>query len=535
MKTTSYTIGVDFGTDSARAVLVDAFSGDIIAESSSPFKRWKQGLWCDHSENRYRQHPDDYTEALECILKAVISKCPNKEAIMAIGVDTTGSTPCLVDESCTPLCQYPEFADNPDAMFILWKDHTAVNEAEEIELACSKSPINYAGPCGYKYSPEYTWAKILHILRKSPDLRDKAFSFVEETDFIVNILTDCNTVDSMKPSICIPAAKQLWSKEWGGFPPDYFMESIDADLARIARNSQNRHYQSSELAGALCREWSQRIGLKPGIAVCVGNCDAFAGAVGAGIKRGKIVLNIGTSACFMAIMPSAEMKGAVIPGLSGQGEGTILEGYRGYESGMSAFGDMLAWFYHVLSWHTVRDQRETMNLLCSAASSLPLDVNGPVATCHFNGRRAPVTDNRIRASISNLSLSTSVPMLFRSLVEAAAFGTKECIEQYVENGIEVREMVAIGGVAKKHPYIMQTLADVTGYPISVLDCDECCAFGSAIHAAVACGLYENVMDAEEAMCPTKGVTYTPDPTKMEYYSIRFKKYKESVENDQNRT
>lgn len=534
MRTTDYTIGVDFGTDSARAVLVDASCGTVVADSSAQYKRWKEGLWCCNTENRYRQHPKDYIEVLEDILKDVVAKCPDKDSIKGIGIDTTGSTPCLVDETCTPLCFHQEFRDNPDAMFILWKDHTAIDEAEEIERACEAGEVNYAGPCGYKYSPEYTWSKILHILRNSPELKGKAFSFVEETDYIVNTLVGCTSIEEMKPSICIPAAKQLWSREWGGFPPDSFMKAIDADLARIVGNSQNRHFQSGEMAGRLCDEWGRRIGLKPGVPVCVGNCDAFAGAVGAGIKRGKVVLNIGTSACFMAIMPSEEMEGKVIPGLSGQGEGTILEGNRGYESGMSAFGDMFAWFYDLLSWNTDRDQKETMAMLCDAAANLPLDPANPVATCHFNGRRAPVTDNRIRASICGLSLSTSAPSLFRSLVEAAAFGTKECLKQYSDNGIEINELVAIGGVARKHPYVMQVLADVLGHRITVLDCNECCALGSAIHAAVACGIYESVEAAEDAMCPKEGAIYIPDVKRRQYYETRFNRYKDMVETDQKR-
>ena len=284
----------------------------------------------------------------------------------------------------------------------------------------------------------------------------------------------------------------------------------------------------------MCGEWAARTGLSPEVVVSVGNCDAFAGAVGAGIQRGRIVLNVGTSACYMAVMPSGLMKGKVIPGLSGQGDGTILEGHRGYESGLSAFGDMFAWFYRLLSWDTDRDQKETMARLCDAAAALPPDGDAPLATCHFNGRRAPVTDNRIRASIALLGLSASAPVVFRSLVEAAAFGTKECIDQYIDNGIEVREMVAIGGVAKKHPYVMQTLSDVLGFPITVLDANECCALGSAIHAAVACGLHATVAAAQEAMCPSGGRTFTPDPAKKDFYAMRFGRYRQSVEVDQNR-
>lgn len=523
-RTTKFAIGVDFGTDSARAILVDVSDGNVVAESSAAYPRWKQRLYCDPSASVYRQHPSDYAEVLESVLTEVVGQCPSPVNIVSIGVDATASSPCLADEHCTPLCLLPQFRDNPDAMFVLWKDHSSLEEAREIEALCAESEVNYAAHSGYKCSPEYTWCKVLHVLRRSPELSSAARMYIEETDYITGLLTSCDSPEKLKPSFC--ASKQMWAKAWGGFPPEDFFRKLDPVLVGILAGTPNRCHQSSEIAGMLNAEWTRRLGLREGVVVCVGNCDSCSGAVGAGVRKGRIVLNVGTSASYMAVMPSEEMGGRIIPGLSGQGEGSILEGYRGYETGLSAFGDIFSWFHNFLCWDGGTELGDMLDRLSAAAAALPLSDKSPVATCHFNGRRAPVTNNSIAAAVSGLRLSTTAPEFFRSLVEGAAFGSKECIDQLVENGVEISQVVAIGGIARKSPFVMQTLSDVLGYPILALDFKESCALGAAIHSAVACGLYPDVLSAQEAMSPRSGKTYEPDASKAAYYARRYGQYKE---------
>lgn len=513
-----YTIGIDYGTDSARAVLVDASDGRILASSTSPYRRWATGRWCDAMSQQFRQHPSDYIECLESVLREVVAACPDPAGIKAIAVDTTGSTVCFTDACGMPLSLQPAFAEDPDAMFILWKDHTGTAEAEEFTAAGARYTPNYICQSGNHYSAECTWAKVLHVLRTNPEVRGAAGGFIDECDFITNLLTGCRNFADMKWGHCIPAAKQLWNKDWGGYPPESFFEEIDPLMIPMLRAVPHTNYACSEAAGTLCPEWAEKLGLSTSVVVGVGNCDAHSGAVGAGVRPGAAVLNLGTSACYMAVMPLEEMKGHFIEGLFGQAEGTILEGYMGYETGLSAFGDIFAWFKRLTG-------RE-LPALAEEASKLELRDDLPLATDFFNGRRAPNPSNIVTASISGLRITSGPAEIYRALVEAAAFGSKACIDQYIDGGIRIEKMIAVGGIAQKSPFVMQMLCDVLGAPIEVSDCKDACAMGAAIHAAVAAGLYPSVLAAEDALCPGACATYTPDKQRHEFYLKRYERYKE---------
>ena len=513
-----YTIGIDYGTDSARAVLVDASDGRILASSTSPYRRWAAGRWCDAMSQQFRQHPSDYIECLESVLREVVAACPEPAAIKAIAVDTTGSTVCFTDACGMPLSLQPAFAEEPDAMFILWKDHTGTAEAEEFTAAGARYTPNYICQSGNHYSAECTWAKVLHVLRTNPEVRVAAGGFIDECDFITNLLTGCRSFADMKWGHCIPAAKQLWNKDWGGYPPESFFEEIDPLMIPMLRAVPHTNYACSEAAGTLCPEWAEKLGLSTSVVVGVGNCDAHSGAVGAGVRPGAAVLNLGTSACYMAVMPLEEMKGHFIEGLFGQAEGTILEGYMGYETGLSAFGDIFAWFKRLTG-------RE-LPALAEEASKLELRGGLPLATDFFNGRRAPNPSNIVTASISGLRITSGPAEIYRALVEAAAFGSKACIDQYIDGGIRIDKMIAVGGIAQKSPFVMQMLCDVLGAPIEVSDCKDACAMGAAIHAAVAAGLYPSVLAAEDALCPGACATYTPDKQRHKFYLKRYERYKE---------
>lgn len=515
---TRYTIGIDYGTDSARAVLVDAGSGRIVAGSTCNYPRWAEGRWCDPLKQQFRQHPLDYIECLEAVLREVVAACPDPSAICAISVDTTGSTVCFTDAEGMPLSLRKEFAGDPDAMFVLWKDHTGTAEAAEFTAAGARHMPNYICQSGNHYSAECTWAKVLHVLRTNAAVREAAYAFVDECDFVTNLLTGCRSFDGMKWGHCIPAAKQLWNKDWGGYPPEWFFEEIDPLMLPVLRRIPQGNYACSVKAGTLCPEWAEKLGLSTSVVVGVGNCDAHSGAVGAGVRPGTAVLNMGTSACYMAVMPVEEMKGNFIEGLFGQSEGTILEGYMGYETGLSAFGDIFAWFKRLTG--------RSLDELAAEASGIGLRDDLPLATDFFNGRRAPNPSNTVTANISGLRITTGPAEIYRALVEAAAFGSKACIDQYLDGGIRIDKMIAVGGIAQKSPFVMQTLCDVLGSPVEVSDCKDACAMGAAIHAAVAAGIYDTVLEAEDAMSPGACATYTPDPERHAFYLRRYERYNE---------
>lgn len=514
----SYTIGIDYGSDSARAVLVDAADGKILSASTFNYPRWAEGRWCDPSKNQFRQNPLDYLEALEHVLGEVVAACPDRKEIKAISVDSTGSTPCFTDAEGRPLCLYHEFANDPDAMFILWKDHTGALEAEEITAAAA--PAGYASQSGNHYSSECTWAKVLHVHRTNPRISEAAGGIIEEADYITNVLTGCRDFSKMKISHCIPAAKQMYKEEWGGFPPDSFFASIDPALPKLRHLTPDRNYYSDEAAGNISPEWATKLGLEESVVIGVGNCDAHSGAVGGGIEEGKAVLNIGTSACYMAIARNPEL----IPGVFGEADGSIVRGYYGLEAGLSAFGDIFAWMKRLLCWGR-EDDPALLAKLNEEAQALPLREDAPLATDHFNGRRCPDPNNFITAAISGLRITTGAPEVYRALVEAAAFASRAAIELYTGHGVRVDRMVAIGGIPNKSPFVMQTLADVLGKPVEVSACKDSCALGAAIHAAVAVGLYKDVFEAEKAMAPGSAACYVPDESRREYYERRFARYK----------
>lgn len=345
-----YVIGIDYGTDSVRALLADAESGEEIAVAVCNYSRWGRGLYCDTAKSQFRQHPLDYLEGLEQVLRQVIAQCPAPEAIRAIAVDTTASTPCLVDRTCTPLSLTVGYEENPDAMFVLWKDHTAQRESEEITALCARGEINYARRSGNHYSSECFWSKVLHLLRGSERLRRDAWAVVELCDWIPAVLTGCRAMEDLRSGLCVAGSKVMWAEEWGGYPPEEFFAGLDPVLLPILRRLPVRTYGCDTPAGTLSPEWAAKLGLSEQVVIGVGNVDCHSGAVGAGICHGTVVLNLGTSACYMAVMPPEKMGDRMVEGIFGQVDGSILPGMVGFEAGMSAFGDVYAWFKRLLCW-----------------------------------------------------------------------------------------------------------------------------------------------------------------------------------------
>ncbi len=531
----NYVIGLDFGSDSVRAVLVDAATGDILSTSVDLYSRWGKGLYSDASKSQFRQHPLDYLEGLEKVLKSVIGECDDPDAIRAISVDTTASTPCLCDRNCTPLCLTEKYAENPDAMFVLWKDHTGQAESEEITALCAKGTVNWAKFSGNHYSAEGYWSKVLHLLRRNSEFRKDAWYAIELCDYIPAILTGNKNADRLKASHCAAAIKHMWSEEWGGFPPASFFKALDPDLAKIAERMAGNNCYCHEQAGHLSEEWAGRLGLSTGVLVGIGNVDSHSGAAGAGIRHKTMILNMGTSACYMAVMPLEKMGGRILEGVFNQVDGSILPGMYGFESGLSAFGDLYAWLKRLLAWpvnNMLDDKAKAEEIedrllfrLGEEASKLPLRLDAPIATDYFNGRRSPDPDSGLTGSIMGLTLGTSAPELYHALAEATAFATRAILDHLMNGGVEVEKLIAVGGIPQKSPFVMQMLADVTGMEISIAANANSCAMGSAIHASVVAGIYSSVEEAHTYMVKPATRTYSPDPAKKDILNARYARYR----------
>lgn len=540
MKNTLYAVGMDLGTDSARAVLAEIRGenpGKELATYTCEYPRWKQGMYSDPASNRFRQHPKDYEEAVETVLKKVIAECPQPENIVSISVDTTGSTPCLVDEHLTPLCLKNGHEDNPDAMFVLWKDHTGENESQEINDAVTRSSVNYAAHSGGSYSPENFWSKVLHVLRSSEDLRNDAYAAVELCDYIPALLTGCKDYKELRMSHAVAGEKWMWAEEWGGYPPEEFFADIDPVLLPVLHHLPEKNYYCSEAAGHICKEWAERLGLPETVLIGVGNIDSYSGAIGAGVADGRTILNLGTSSCYMSVVPNEVMGGRIVEGVFGQVDGMLLEGMNGFEAGLSAYGDAFAWLKKILIWPVVKylpeDERAGIENriladLGEEAGKIVPKVDAPIATDHFNGRRCPYTNSSLTATLSGIKLSTTASELYYAIVESTAFATRAILEHLTANDIRIDNLTAVGGVSQKSPFAMQLLADVTGYRIDVSSSKNAGAMGAIINSTVFTGIYPDVPSAQEALCPPIMKSYTPDPTYKEIFDKRYRKYCKTV-------
>lgn len=536
MEQPSYVIGVDYGTDSVRSIVVNAATGQELAASVFFYPRWKKQLYCNASENQFRQHPLDYLEGLESTIKDCVEQVGPVVAknIKGIAVDTTGSTPVAVDATGTPLALRPEFAENPNAMFVLWKDHTSVAEAAAINAHATKFDTNYLQYVGGIYSSEWFWAKLLHVLRADEKVAGAIHSWVEHCDWIPFVLTGGTHVSEIKRGVCSAGHKGLWSEAFGGYPPDSFFSSLDPILSGFTSKLPKETYTSDKPAGHLSENWATRLGLNTHVVVAVGAFDAHMGAVGGQIEPYYLSKVIGTSTCDMLVAPASEVKDTLVGGICGQVNGSIIPGMIGMEAGQSAFGDAYAWLKNILSWSLdlIEDEVEKnkaaekiMAALTEQAAQLPLDEKDEIAIDWLNGRRTPDANQMLHGAFAGLSLGTTAPKLFKTLVEATCFGAKAIVERFVAQGIPVKGLIGLGGVAKKSPYIMQVMVDVLNMPIRIHKSEQTCALGAAMFAATAAGVYEKVEDAMHAMGQGFDATYTPNASRVAYYQKRYEQYK----------
>ena len=502
-------IGLDFGSDSVRALAVSS-DGHELASAVHAYRRWTEGLYSDASRSQYRQHPLDYLEGMKAVIHEVLQYV-DRTKVRGIGVDTTASTPCVVNQDGVPLSLTPRFAEEPDAMFVLWKDHTAQQEADEINTAAHKAAVDYTKYEGGIYSSEWFWAKYLHILRHNEAIRNECFGFVEHCDWITAELAGT----SVKAGRCTAGHKAMWHPDWGGLPPEEFLTSIDPLLAGRRAQLYTETFTADVPVGHLSAKWASELGLSTDVVVAGGLIDCHSGAVGSGIRPGQLLKVIGTSTCDIVTASNIDR---CIPGICGQVNGSVVPGLTGLEAGQSAFGDIYAWFKHFLSYcgevSLTRLEKDAMNV--APGSALALDW--------MNGRRTPYADQKLKGAIFDLTLATTPPMIYRALIEATAFGAKRIVEHFQEQGVRIDQILATGGITKKSSLVMQICADVLGLPISVVASEQTCALGSAIFAAVASGIYSDVPEAMKNMASPVEKEFLPDPERVKLYAPLYQRY-----------
>lgn len=530
-----YVIGVDYGSDSCRAIVVDALTGKIEVEASRCYPRWTEGRYCNPSADRYRQHPLDYIETFEGVIRELGAKVGLEvmSSVEGISFDTTASTPVLVDRSGTPLALRPEFSEDPDAMFVLWKDHTAKEEAEEINRLAKEYEVDYTAYSGGSYSAEWAWSKVLHILRTNKRVAEAAWSWFEHCDWMTAYLVGNTVPESVARSRCAAGHKAMWRAEWGGLPSEDFLSRLDPALGRMRATFDQNTKTADYCAGAIREDLAEKLGLPKGMKVGLGAIDAHVGAVGAAISGNVLTRIMGTSTCDILVCDKDEAGDRMIDGICGQVDGSVIPGVIGFEAGQSAFGDVYAWFRRLLMWPVEKllpDQRESVkDKILSSLEEDALKVSDEESTTlaldWFNGRRTPDADISVKGALTELTLGTTAPMIYKALVQATAFGSRAIVERFVSEGVNIQSVLAIGGISQKSPFVMQTLADVMGMPISVVDCGQACALGASMFAAVVAGIYPTVQEAQQGMKAPLGRTYYPDASRREIIDKAYARYK----------
>jgi L-ribulokinase len=531
-----YAIGLDFGTNSCRSLIVDLADGTEFASHVFPYPSGKDGILLDPKEpNLARQNPEDYIEGIKETITEAISKAKEENTefeasnIIGIGVDTTGSSPLAINVAGQPLCFLPEFKNNLNAMVWLWKDHTGHSEAAQITSLAKRIKPEYLNKIGGTYSSEWFWSKILHCLNTDPEVFKSAESFVEICDWIPAVLTGETNPKKINRSICAAGHKAMYNDEWGGLPNTEFLSALSPDLAPLRDKLYEKAFPSDQLAGRLSNEWAKELGLAPGIAIAVGAFDAHMGAVGAGIKPGTLVKILGTSTCDIMVAPDDE-KLSDIPGVCGIVDGSVMPGYFGIEAGQSAVGDIFLWFLNNLVpekyGKTVDEKFE--NLALEAKKEKPGE-HGLLALDWNNGNRTILVDVRLSGLLLGQTLHTKPHEIYRALIESTAFGALTIINRIEEYGVAVKEIVNCGGLAAKNPFLMQTYADITGRPMKISRSEQTPALGAAIFGAITAGKnisgFSNIAEAQNKVTGIKE-TFEPNSYNNLVYKKLYRLYKQ---------
>jgi L-ribulokinase len=524
-----YTIGLDYGTNSVRALVVNTADGREVGTAVWDYEHGEQGVILSRDPNLARQHPADYLKGAEIAMTQALAEAGERvrgfgpDQVVGVGVDTTGSTPLPVDAKGQPLALQPRYGRNPAAMAWLWKDHTGVAEAEEITAQAAKLRPQYLAKCGGTYSSEWFFSKILRCLRTAPEVFRAAYSWVELADYLPAALTGTEAPDRLSIGVCAAGHKAMYHDAWGGYPDRKFLARLDPELGELRDRLRPQARTVNQPAGGLTESWAARTGLRAGIPVAVGAFDAHLGGVGAGIEPGTLVKIIGTSTCDMMVVPLRQ-KLADIPGLCGIVPGSILPGYHGLEAGQSAVGDIFNWFVNILQ--PGGPEAGSHAALTQGAARLRPAESGLLALDWNHGNRTILVDQRLTGLLLGQTLYTTPAEIYRALIEATAFGALTIINRFEEYGVKVRQVVNCGGIAEKNPLVMQIYADVTGRPMKISRSAQTCALGAAIAGAVVGGVYGSMEAAQKRMTGLKARVYKPHAARHEVYRELYRLYRE---------
>ncbi|MCI0332310.1 MAG: ribulokinase [Planctomycetes bacterium] len=526
-----FAIGVDYGTNSVRALVVDVADGAEIATHVYDYPGGEAGVLLDSKDpNLARQNPADYIEGFYKSVRRTVAAAKRKRGfqpdnVIGIGVDTTGSTPIPVDRDGTPLALLPKFKKRLAAQAWLWKDHTGHAEAAEITAKAKSDADRYLANCGGTYSSEWYWSKILHCKREDPKTFATAYSWVELADFIPAYITGNTNPHTMKRGICAAGHKAMYGAAWGGLPKPDFLAAIDPELAAVREHYSSEVVPANQVAGHLTATIAKKVGLPAGVTVAVGAFDAHMGAVGAGIRPGTLVKIIGTSTCDMMVAPM-DRELPEIPGLCGVVPGSIIPGMYGLEAGQSAVGDIFNWFTRYLTPAKYGSKGDAHANLTRDAEKLEPGESGLLALDWNNGNRTILVDPLLTGLLIGQTLHTQAPEIYRALVEATAFGALTIINRFEEYGVKVEEVVNCGGIAEKNPFVMQIYADVCNRPMKISRSAQTCALGAAIFGAVVGGAYSSVQAAQERMTGVKKQAFHPHAGRAAVYAELYKLYRE---------
>jgi len=526
------TLGLDYGTNSVRALIVDCANGREIGSCVVDYPSGHQGvLLDDRDHNLARQHPGDYLVGAERAVSGALAAARQSDLgfhpdqIIGIGVDSTGSSPLPVDKNNQALALDPRFRDTLAAQCWLWKDHTGHIEAALITEKSRALRPQYVAKCGNTYSSEWWWSKILHCLNTSPEVFDAAYSWVELCDWVPAVLAGVRDPKAIKRGVCAAGHKAMYAEDWGGLPDKEFLCALNPKLADLRDRLYDKAYDAATPAGKLCAEWARRLGLREGIAIAIGEFDVHYGAIGCAVEEGVLVKVIGTSTCDCAVV-SAQKTVADIPGICGIVKGAILPGFYGIEAGQSAVGDIFKWWVEVVC----QGDAALHEQFTAEASQLRPGQSGLLALDWNNGNRTILVDQRLTGLILGQTLHTTRAEIYRALIEATAFGARAILERIEEYGVPVKTVVCAGGIAEKNQLLMQIYADATGREMRVARSAQACALGSAVAAAVVAGVHPDFATAQKAMTGWKDIVYKPRRADKAAYNKLYKLYMKLYDN-----
>jgi L-ribulokinase len=521
----AYTLGIDFGTNTARALVVRCSDGAELGSSVAEYPSGRKGVLLDPKDAHLaRQNPADYLASMEAAVRAALAAAKRTRGfsaaqIVGVGVDTTGSSPIPVDRRNVPLAMHAKWRRNLAAQCWLWKDHTSWREAARITQVAARMRPQYIAKCGNTYSSEWFWSKIWRCLSTAPDVFRAAHSWVELADWVPSVLAGVDDPARVVRGICAAGHKALFSDEWGGLPDKKFLAALDPRLAALRDRLYARAFDATASAGAVCPEWSARLGIPAGIPIAIGEFDVHYGAIACGIREGTLVKVIGTSTCDCAVV-SSKRRVPDIPGICGIVPGAILPGFYGIEAGQSAVGDIFSWWVD-----TVCGGDEGLHArLTAQASRLKPGESGLLALDWHNGNRTVLVDPRLSGLLVGTTLHTTQADIYRALIEATAFGARMIIERIRKYRVPIRRIVCAGGIAEKNPLLMQIYADITGCTLHVSASNQACALGSAISASVLAGAHADFPSAQRAMTSLRRVSYKPDPRRRRLYNRIYRQY-----------